>query len=523
MPGGLARPLPYAGVMWPAEDIPGQWAYVAGACVFVLLSALAWWRGWRYDRARGRPRCSRCGYPVAPDDARAVTRAVGEAARRRSDAPAWACPECGWVPRRAKDLTRTRRSRKWLAGSVLLLLVAVSGWYAIHVQYRRLKLREPLVTAAVPTTWWLLVLPHSQGNVDMIVYHRAYPQGMVSGRRRVRLPGSSRLMPNARSWSHGRYGKGNPDSSSMPGWQHRWATQVFEASMLDADRPGPERADRVWFYSSFTGIDTPAEEQRLLSLLDETDEDLLFAVLDECYDREILSEAAAAAAARAVEETAYTDRNREYAAEFLGSCGPHALPHIERWTSTNAVQPSYYVLDTIVSASLWAQSHGQPIQPHLAEMLKLMFASPWSEHQEYAIILFDSFYPDYWVSPDGFYPLFQLLKPEFERLIRELHMPYRDEAVSLIGSCPECIEFHFGPEDLRTIEAWGWLIEQPGDDVAERAAYGLRDLAWKFGDRDADNAEAFDRLRELVEAALQREQPDGVRVLLRDAEETLRE
>ena len=539
--------------MWPAVDIPGQWVYVASACVFVLLSAGACWRGWRYDRARGRPRCYKCGYPVAPDDAQAVTEAVGRASCQQkakrprgstrepggsaahasragclSNQPkgadtgiteggsgAWACPECGWEPRRVKDLTRTRRSRRWLAVSLLLLAGGTSCWYAIHVQFRRYKLQEPLTTAAVPTTWWLLVLPQSSGDEDIIVYHRAYPQGKMAGAsaRQFVLPGSQRQFTVASWKQHNRWGDTDVESL-LPRWQHILASNGFAEAMFDSARPGAERGDKVWLFSTFSGLDTPHEKGQILSLLDEEDVDLLYAVLDECYGLRIASSEVAEAAARAIEDSRYDDGMREFATQVLGMCGELAVPYISKWIESGEVELDEYIFWTVQEASGWAQMIEEPIQPFLLQMLKLLLASPSSDHQDYGLYLLDNSYGDYWRSADAFYDLFLTLKPEFESLLQGTENPWRGPVVRIVGVCAENIGEHYGADDLRTVEAWGWLIAQPGEDVALVAAEGIRLMASWFGPRTPQNAEAHLKLDAIITEALEKERSSVVVELL---------
>lgn len=501
--------------MWPAVDIPGQWVYVASACVFVLLSAGACWRGWRYDRARGRPRCYKCGYPVAPDDAQAVTEAVGrapcqqkakrprgstrepggspahasragcssnqpkgaDAGKTEGGAGAWACPECGWVPRRVKDLTRTRRSRRWLAVSLLLLAGGTSCWYAIHVQFRRYKLQEPLTTAAVPTTWWLLVLPHSSGDEDIIVYHRAYPQRMIAGKTRAGLLDSTRSVQATFYGPYGRFGSASDQSSAMPAWQHRWATRVFAESMQDEHRPDSERADRVWFYASFSGVDTPAEEQRLLSLLTETDEDLLFAVLFECFLRSIHTDAVANAAARAVAEPAYSVRMQGAACELLAMCGEHAVPYVKAWIESNEPESAYNVEWWFFESEHCISYLGYDVVPYVLDCMDTLLTSSNAMHQDLGLTLLGDLDRLFWRRASRCYAMFLKLHTALGGLIDDPDPDLHEKARGLIISIPEQLLRHYGSTDPRVIEAWFWLLSLRDGECNRMAAEGLRSAA----------------------------------------------
>lgn len=519
--------------MWPAADIPGQRIYLLIAGGLLLLGLLAFIRGWWYDRAKGRMRCRRCGFPAILGDG---TAPVGEpgglddtptryAPGDHTDGPheshnhrwrvseQWSCTECGWQPKRMKDLARPRRSRRWLAVSVLLVIGAWSGWYAVHVQFRRLKLQEPTATAVVPTTWWIAVLPYSSGNEDPIVYHRAYPQGKMAG---------SAFSPQYST--HGRGSSITVDSpSELFRWQHRCATHGFAQSMKDDSRSASERAIWVWLYASFSGVDTAAEEELLLSLLSETDEDLLFAVLDECVWHELLTEPVVSAAAQVLETTSYSEGMRRFAGRVIGCSGPLSVPHVAKWIDRGDPELDQYIYDTLIEAAIGSHKFDLHDRGYMQQLLKLILASPRPDDQDFGLQFFDYYYDDFWMTANEFYALFTLLKTEFEVILDDLDHPVRDEAIRVISSCPDNIRYHFGPDDMRTVEAWAWLMDRPGEDVALEAAFGIRELAWDLGARDAKNAAAHDRLSEIVEQALQRDPSEDVRLLLLDAEDALRD
>lgn len=115
----------------------GYWTVgsVLGAVgLYFLLRGLIGWR------ARGRPRCWKCRYDM--------TGAAG-----------LGCPECGYVNRNEKYLTKTRRLwKRAIFGAMLCLMCSyMLGYPQIH--FRRDKLGEPWYTAVVPTTAFIMLLP----------------------------------------------------------------------------------------------------------------------------------------------------------------------------------------------------------------------------------------------------------------------------------------------------------------------------------------------------------------------------
>ena len=156
------------------DHLPTGWLFWGPGGVLGLLALRTGIHGWWFDRARGRARCRKCGYPIVlgTQDPSGPTarpaRADDEALKARP-----ACPECGWKARRSKEYFKTRRSKRRVILAVLLLCVGVIGpWYGGQVMLRMEEQTEPLETAIVPTTWWIVTLPMNSGLHDKLVLER---------------------------------------------------------------------------------------------------------------------------------------------------------------------------------------------------------------------------------------------------------------------------------------------------------------------------------------------------------------
>ncbi|MEX2216382.1 MAG: hypothetical protein WD768_19880 [Phycisphaeraceae bacterium] len=122
------------------QVIDSLWTYhilfgAAGVLALVFL-----WRGLFHDRARGRPRCLRCGYDMQVTGGRA-------------------CAECGWTARRPNDPLRTRRHARPTVIGLLLLTLTTHGLTGINVRQRIHASGEKWYVAIVPTSGYLLAWP----------------------------------------------------------------------------------------------------------------------------------------------------------------------------------------------------------------------------------------------------------------------------------------------------------------------------------------------------------------------------
>lgn len=124
---------------------PGPWLGMDGVsavlCAVGLLGfALAVW-GFVGRRSRGRRRCRGCGYDMRGTDS-------------------LSCSECGRRAASEKELFKPRR-RPWAMVVGLSVAVNVVGvLYLPLVVYRQRQLGETFVTAIVPTTVWIALLPY---------------------------------------------------------------------------------------------------------------------------------------------------------------------------------------------------------------------------------------------------------------------------------------------------------------------------------------------------------------------------
>ncbi len=110
--------------------MPGPtWIWVTLAIAVGLPAAgLCAWALW-FDRARGRPRCPRCWYPLDH-----LVRREADGTPGRSPPPAYICPECG---HRAPSLRRLFRThRRWrLAALALVVAIGAQGpWLAGEIR-----------------------------------------------------------------------------------------------------------------------------------------------------------------------------------------------------------------------------------------------------------------------------------------------------------------------------------------------------------------------------------------------------
>lgn len=551
--------------MWPAVDIPGQWVYVASACVFVLLSAGACWRGWRYDRARGRPRCYKCGYPVAPDDAQAVTEAVGRApCQQKAKRPRgstrepggsaahasragclsnqpkgagagkteggsgpWACPECGWVPRRVKDLTRTRRSRRWLAVSLLLLIGATSCWYAIHVQFRRYKLQEPLTTAAVPTTWWLLVLPQSSGDEDMILFHRAYPQAKVTNGLTVmqQLPGSGRQYP-ASVVRTGRYAVAisarGSSRSELPEVQQGWAVAGFRHKMQDSHRPSQERVDAAWMYFQFTGLDDPKDIEAYIGLLSDRDPELTLFVIGEFMRCRSAQDQIADACVFVAEDAGYSQLIRQRACAGLVAHISYGERHIIRWI--NDEDPQVRQLGYTAITALY--SHGvrynsdEGYRSSRHRILRAYFASEYAAVGPEPADWLTAEMSTYWRGAINTHVLYAGFEEDIAAYLSDHPIRYAllQEGAYRLATVVHNTHDHW---DHRAIDAWLWLLSDGAPFLRRRAAEKLRYIAEQCVGHESYKIPARDYLRPRIEAELLDEVDPKVHVELQAAIDSL--
>lgn len=101
---------------------------IGGIAVLVMLRYVV--RALFSDRARGRPRCLRCGHPFV--ESQGLT-----------------CTECGWTARRPSDLLRTRRHWGKAATAIAILIVAAVAVRLVAVGGNPLVLLPSRVLVAV--------------------------------------------------------------------------------------------------------------------------------------------------------------------------------------------------------------------------------------------------------------------------------------------------------------------------------------------------------------------------------------
>lgn len=504
--------------MWPAVPIPGQWAYVLAACVLLLLAAAALLRGWFYDRAKGRPRCHKCAYPVVPGNARDVTEAVECAARQRSRSKhreskpsdkgttsggGWSCPECGWSPRRVKDLTRTRRSRKWLAVSLLFCLVACASWYTIHVQYRRITLQETLPTAMTPTTWWIAVLPHHGGDADLTVYYRAYPQARIAapvqGTVSFPLVGSGRMVSLMPMQGFGR------DTSwrAMPRWQVAWAVSRCRVMMQDISRPEDERADAAWLFAELSTLSQREQVEALAGVVDPGSEKLTTVVLQELYDCETAPEVYAAMAARVIEDERYAQRFRDRACELLAQSGAEAEPYLLAWIAGSDPEMANFVGLTTYYLVMMSRTQGQTDFASVNRIVIALLASPYLWNISIGLQALDYISFGYFYSATTEYEQHLAFRPAIEPLFQHGNHGVVRRAIRYAFDVVEKLKNTLGESDSRVIETWAWLLSQPVVEGKVAAAEALREIAERVTGLTPEHRAARRQLRPILEEGLQ--------------------
>lgn len=492
--------------MWPAEPIPGQGLYIALAVALILLAAIAAVRGATYDRAKGKPRCRKCGYP-APKDKSATTTVSG----------GWSCPECGWSPRRAKDLLRVRRSRRWFVVSLLLLCCAWSSWYAIHVQFRRQKLHEPTATALTPTTWWIAVLPNRTGDEDLIVFHRAYSQGKLSGTaRQVPLPGTGRSLTALRYAYRGQQQTRfsfRSGSSHLPGSQADWAARQLEKIFSDQSLPTADRIDALWLYACFAGIDDRHEVEVLIALLIERDTQLTPQVLDILKNATAAQDLITPALISIAEDDTYPHFVRVYACQDLPAFPGSAEPHILRWINDPNPQMrelGYLSITALYHQHGWGYSNGLKV----AVRRRLLRAYFNSGHTGASAI------PSEWLAME-----LSLVAHDKQTTHRRFEGFESCALVYLSDPSPASHRrlknsaFQFavmlhrmeGMLDHRTIDAWAWLLRDGYVLLRREASVHLEDIAFACLGNQPAQAEARAYLRPIIETALSIEADQQVR------------
>jgi len=503
--------------MWPAVPIPGQWAYVLAACVLLLFAAGAFGRGWFFDRSKGRPRCRRCGYPVVPGNARDVTEAVERAAQQRSRSKhrepkpsdkgttsggGWSCPECGWSPRRVKDLTRTRRSCKWLAVSVFFFLGACASWYTIHVQYRRITLQEPLPTAMTPTTWWIAVLPHHGGDADLTVYYRTYPQARIAapvqGTVSYPLIGSGRLVSLMPMQGFGR----DAGWRAIPRWQVAWAASRCRAMILDTSRPEDERADAAWLFAELSTLSQREHVEALTGVVAPGDDKLTTVVFQELYDCEIAPDVYAAMAARVIEDDRYAQRHRDRACKLLAQAGPEAEPYLLAWIAGSDQEKAYFVALAIRYSIVLSMTHGQADFASINRVVNALLTSPYLWNISLGIQSLDYLRFAYFRNITTEYEQHLTFRPAIEPLFQHGNRGVVRRVIRYAFDVVEKLQYTLGKSDPRVIETWAWLLRQPDTESRVAAAEALREIAERVSSVIEEHRAARQQLRPILEEGL---------------------
>lgn len=488
--------------MWPTVPIPGQWAYVLAACVLLLLAAGALARGWFYDRAKGRPRCRRCGYPVVPGNARDVAEAVEQAARSKTKKPGWSCPECGWSPKRVKDLARTRRSRRWLFVSVLFVLAACTTWYTIHVQYRRITLQEPLPTAMTPTMWWIAMLPHHGGDADLTVYYRTYPQARIAApvRGTVSYPliGSGRMVSLMPMQGRGR----DAGWRAMPRWQVAWAVSRCRAMMQDTSRPEDERADAAWLFAELSTLSQREQVEALTGVADPGSDKLTTVVLQELYDCETAPDVYVAMAARVIEDDRYAQRHRDRACELLAQSGVESEPYLMAWIAGSDPEMAYFVALAIRYSIVLSMTHGQADFASINRVVNALLTSPYLWNISLGIQSLDYLRFAYFRNITTEYEQHLTFRPAIEPLFQHGNRGVVRRAIRYAFDVVEKLQYTLGKSDPRVIETWAWLLTQPDTESRVAAAEALREIAERVSSVIAEHRAARQQLRPILEQGL---------------------
>lgn len=236
----------------------------AALCIAVGVAIKAWF----HDRAKGRSRCRLCAYPLPHD---------------RLDP----CPECGWKPKKPRDLYRTRQSKRWLCVSLVVAMFAGSVWYWPHVQYRRSELGEPLVRGLVPTTYMIWAVPHTDQNEWLMLCHRVSGNPNANNlfvQPQTYLPGAgipiTTFEPDPIHLGYKGYNYQNntmidplfgqslvmPDAAVWH-WQGQYLLGRLIATANDEGRALAQRLDAFYLYTVYCGYERLEHVERVLPLL----------------------------------------------------------------------------------------------------------------------------------------------------------------------------------------------------------------------------------------------------------------
>ncbi|XAL98138.1 hypothetical protein OT109_11070 [Phycisphaeraceae bacterium D3-23] len=501
--------------MWPSADIPGQVFYILGIVLFLLLAAAAFRHAWFYDRAKGKPRCRKCGYPAdasntpgQPGWAGCLSNQPEQADATDSPKPHGSCPECGWSPKRVKDFYRTRRSRRWLAVSLLLLAASCSTWYATHVQFRRLHLNEPTAIALTPTTWWIAVLPYRSGDEDLIVYHRAYPWGKMPGATggTGTLLGSGRQYALAPGGNTGGY-------AHLWDWQSRWSADQFKSQISDTNRSLRQRTDAVFFFARVSPLRDRGDIAALLHPLQSNDRMLTQAVLIELDEVSAAPDMVASALIPVIEDMNNPKNLRLLAAQELGRRGDPALPYVLDWIGQDN-ETMRQCISTAAYKIYWHKhERNEPLEPFVLQVWEAYYSSPHAEDLRSGIV---------WLGAAMHKALMQGDIASLCRLFNETYL----QLVKLETHPDQSVRYqaedkHFTflslasgalrPAEAADVAAWAGLLSQPG--VVERvvAADGLDQLINSSLSDGESQRSIRDAVRPVIQSAIQQDQCAEVR------------